>query len=119
MRKSVARAAFLINLIISIAFLYFIYMNMEITVKYICIFTGKMYEASFALMVVLAVAVGFVMGTLSTMVGYYRTNKSLNAYEKKHESLSVHSDEDKAKIKTLEAKIKTLESALDSALSDK
>ena len=48
-----------------------------------------------------------------------KVNALVDAYQKRHENISIQNDSDKAKIAALEAKIATLETALESALKNK
>lgn len=117
MKRNTSIAAFCLNVIISLALLYFIYVNHSYKVTYVCILNNNVYTLPLSLMAILFVFTGMIMGFLSFKITSYRNQKNVSAYERKNESLSVKSEEDTAKIKALEAKIKTLETALDAALN--
>ncbi len=117
MKRNASIAAFCLNIIISIALLYFIYVNHSFKVTYVCILNNNVYTLPLSLMAILFVFTGMIMGFLSSKITSYRNQKAVSAYERKTETLSVKSEEDAAKIKALEAKIQTLEAALEAALN--
>lgn len=117
MKRNASVAAFCLNILISIALLYFIYLNHSYQVTYVCILNHNVYTLPLSLMAILFVFTGMIMGFLSSKITSYRNQKAVSAYERKTESLSVKSEEDAAKIKALEAKIETLETALEAALN--
>ena len=118
MKRNASIAAFSLNIIISMALLYFIYVNHSYKVTYVCILNHNVYSLPLSLMAILFVFTGLIMGFLSSKITSYRNQKAVSAYEMRTESLSVKSEEDEAKIKALEAKIETLEAALESALNN-
>ena len=117
MKRNASIAAFCLNIIISIALLYFIYANHSYKVTYVCILNNNVYTLPLSLMAILFVFTGMIMGFLSSKITSYRNQKAVSAYERKTETLAVKSEEDTARIRALEAKIQTLETALEAALN--
>ena len=58
----------------------------------------------------------YIAGITACLLIKSKTDDLCNAYQKRHESISIENDNSNAKIAALEAKIKTLEAALESAL---
>lgn len=116
MKRYISVAAFSLNVLISLALLYFIYINKAYKVTYVCILNNEVYTLPLSLLAIIFVFTGMVMGFLSSKIASYKNQKTVASYEKKTESLCVKSEADSAKISALEAKIKTLEAALESAL---
>ncbi len=102
--------------VIAAAILYFVYLNAPINIEYRCILNQRMYGASLGKLVLVLSIFSALGGFLYALFLQEHVNKLCNAYKKKNDSIAVKSEEDSAKIKTLEAKIQTLEAALHSAL---
>lgn len=105
-----------IFILINIAVLYFAYINYPNIVTYKCIFNQKVYNLSLGIIAMIFTVAGNMAGFLYSIVLQENIVKMCSAYQKKNENISVKSEEDSARIKTLEAKIATLETALQAAL---
>ena len=62
---------------------------------------------------------GYLAGAALCALYKAKSDALCNAYQKRHENISIEKDNNDAKIATLEAKIATLEIALDKALKNK
>ena len=63
--------------------------------------------------------IGYVAGASICALFKAKSDALCNAYQKRHENISIEKDNNDAKIATLEAKIATLEIALEKALKNK
>ena len=117
MKRNTSIAAFCLNVIISLALLYFIYVNHSYKVTYVCILNNNVYTLPLSLMAILFVFTGMIMGFLSSKITSSRNQQNGSAHARNNDSRSGTSEEDTAKLTALEAKIKTLETALDAALN--
>lgn len=103
-------------LLVSIAVLYFAFINFNNPADYICPFYNKTYALSLGFIIILVFCIGELCGFLLAMIRNENIMSLNNAYQKRNERISVKSEEDSDAIKALEAKIQTLEAALASAL---
>ncbi len=120
MNKTIEKYMYLIiEIAIVLAFTAFIYFNKTTYVTYFCPFMQKMYTTKLIYPALLIFACSHIAGF--ALCAFFKTKVSalVDAYQKRHENISIEKDTDKAKISALEAKIATLEAALDSALKNK
>lgn len=95
----------------------FIYFNFNNITEFFCPVMQKVYTTKLIYITSLFFIIGFIGGGLFSTIKQMKVNNLCNAYQKRHENISIEKDSDKAKIAALEAKIATLEAALDSALN--
>lgn len=95
----------------------FFYFNFSNSVEFFCPIMQKVYTTKLIYILSLFLLAGFTIGVLFSAIKQFKVNNLCNAYQKRHENISVEKDSDKAKIAALEAKIATLETALASALN--
>ena len=120
MNKTIEKYIYIaIELLITAAFIVFLYFNFNQRIEFFCpimqkVYTTKLVYISFLLFIFAQIA-GF------SLCSFFKTNVEAlcNAYQKRHDNISVKNDEDKAKIEVLQAKIQTLEAALEQALNNK
>ncbi len=120
MKKNIQNAMYLIlNILvisITVAFTFFNF-NREI------IFTCPLMQTTFITKMVYIVwaflIIGYVAGVCLCALFKAKSDALCNAYQKRHENISIEKDNNDAKIATLEAKIATLELALAKALKNK
>ena len=120
MNKNIEKYIYLlIETVILAGFIAFIFFNKNAVVTYFCPLMQKMYTTKL-------IYLAFVIFVISNIAGYSlcaflktKVSALVNAYQKRHENISIEKDSDKAKIAALEAKIATLEAALESALKNK
>ena len=120
MNKTIEKYAYLlIDIVVFAAFVVFIYFNKNATVSYFCPLMQKMYTTKLIYLALFIFLVSHCAGF--ALCAFFKTKVSalVDAYQKRHENISIEKDSDKAKIAALEAKIATLEAALDSALKNK
>lgn len=114
------KAIYLIINLIFIAFLFIaMYNNIDKTVLYTCALFKKDFTLNLAGLLFCYSLIGYIAGYFACMFVKSRTESLCNAYQKRHENISIEKDENIAKIASLEAKIQTLEVALESALKNK
>lgn len=108
-----------ILIFVILGFLTFSFFNFNIKTDFFCFIMQKIYSTKLIYIALFFLAAGFAAGY--SLCAYIKTgiDSLCNAYQKRHENISIEKDCDKAKISALEAKIATLEAALDSALKDK
>ena len=95
MNKTVEKYLYiLIEIAVVAAFIAFLIFNWDKTIQFFCPIMQKV----------------FIKTNLEELC---------NAYQKRHENISIQKDDYNAKVEVLEAKIKTLEAALESALKNK
>ena len=94
-----------------------IYYNFNNITEYFCPIMQKVYTTKLIYIMSLFFVLGVATGLLFGNIKRFKVNNLCNAYQKRHENISIEKDSDKAKISALEAKIATLEAALDSALN--
>lgn len=109
----------LVELLIITAFCVFIYFNIDKSAQFFCPLMQKTYTAKLIYLTILHGALGFAAGYILCALLRTKVTELCEAYQKRHENISIQNDGDKARIEVLEAKIKTLEAALDAALKDK
>lgn len=120
MNKSIEKYMYLLVEILIVATLaVFIYFNKNATVAFFCPIMQKMYVTKLIYLTLLIFVLSHTAGF--ALCAFFKTKVSalVDAYQKRHENISIEKDSDKAKIATLEAKIATLETALDNALNNK
>jgi len=93
--------------------------NFDRTTEYFCAAIQQVYSTKLIYLTLSFSVIGFILGFLFNKLLTSKVSDMCNAYQKRHESVSIQNDSDKAKIATLEAKIATLEVALESALKNK
>lgn len=108
-----------INIIIFAGLAAFCYFNMDKTAEYFCPLMQKTYTTHLIFLVSMIFAAAYVAGYAACSIFKQKLSDKCNAYEKRHENISVANESDKARIQTLEAKIETLETALKNALENK
>lgn len=118
--KSIEKMLYiLVNIAVVAVFVAFLYANIDKSVEYFCPIMQKVYTTKLvyiALMIYIAANfAGFAMCAIIKS----KTDELCNAYQKRHENISIAKDSDSARIATLEAKIDTLEAALEAALRNK
>lgn len=106
----------LISIIATIGIVYFGYVNLHNTAIIMCPFQNVNFEISITHLTLLIFAAGAIAGFMFAGFNYAGKIESLQAYKRKFEKMSVQSDCDDTKVKSLEAKIQTLEVALENAL---
>ena len=120
MNKTIEKYMYLlIEVLIVIGFVIFLYFNKNTTVTFFCPIMQKMYVTK---MIYLALFIFLLSHTAGfALCAFFKTRVSalVDAYQKRHENISIEKDTDKAKIAALEAKIATLETALNNALNNK
>lgn len=95
----------------------FIYYNFNNMTEFFCPIMQKVYTTKLIYILSIFFIIGIATGLLISAIKQFKVNNLCNAYQKRHENISIEKDSDKAKIAMLEAKIATLEAALDSALN--
>lgn len=94
------------------------YFNIDTTIQYYCAIFKQTFTIKFIYIAWGYLLAGTIIGLLINQISKSKMLQMYNAYQKRHETSSIENDNDKAKIKTLEAKIATLEAALNSALKN-
>ncbi len=120
MNKTIEKYMYLlIEIAVLIAFIIFIYFNKNASVSYFCPVMQKMYTTKLIYLAILIFVISHTAGF--ALCAFFKTKVSalVDAYQKRHENISIQKDSDNAKIAALEAKIATLEAALESALKNK
>ena len=120
MKKNIEKLTYIIlnffAITITIAFTFFNF-NREI------IFTCPLMQTTYITKMVYIVwgflIIGYVAGASICALFKVKSDALCNAYQKRHENISIEKDNNDAKIATLEAKIATLEIALEKALKNK
>ena len=77
------------------------------------------YTVKVILIPIVVFVCAYISGYMACALIKSKTDDLCNAYQKRHESISIEKDNNNAKIATLEAKIETLEVALQQALKNK
>ena len=77
------------------------------------------YTTKLILIPIITFIVAYISGYMACALLKSKTDDLCNAYQKRHENISIEKDNNDAKIATLEAKIQTLEVALQHALKNK
>lgn len=108
----------LIAIAATLGMAYFTYLNLPNTAIIMCPLQHVNFEISIAHLAVIIFMAGIITGASFSTFNYSGRLDSLKAYKRKHEKMSVQSDSDETRIKTLEEKIKTLEVALENALNN-
>ena len=120
MNKTIEKYLYIsIEIVVTLMFLAFVYFNFSKEVQYFCPIMQKTYTTKLVYLALLIFAAAQAGGFCLSAFLKTKVDALCNAYQKRHESISVEKDNDKAKIAALEAKISTLEAALDSALNNK
>lgn len=120
MNKNIEKYAYiLIETLIVIGFAVFIYFNFERTVQFFCPIMQKVYTTKLVYITAMIFIAAQLGGYALSSFRKTKVTALCDAYQKRHENISVEKDSDKAKITALEAKIATLEAALESALRNK
>ena len=120
MNKTIEKYIYLlIEIVIVASFAVFLYFNRNETVTYFCPIMKNTYSTQLIYFCIMIFVMSHVAGY--ALCAFFKTKVSalVDAYQKRHENISIEKDSDKAKIAALEAKIATLEAALDSALKNK
>lgn len=108
-----------VNFLFFIGITVFICFNFDKTTDYFCPIMQKVYTTHMYILIAIFSLGAYLSGYFLSSLRKITMKALCNAYEKRHENISVQKDNDSAKIATLEAKIKTLEVALESALKNK
>lgn len=97
----------------------FVIFNLDKTVSYTCPVMQKVYTTQLNYLILAVYVIAYIGGY--AFCAFFKTKVSdmCNAYQKRHENISITNETDKARINTLEAKILTLETALKAALDNK
>lgn len=120
MKKNIEKALYiLVDFIVLAGFIAFMYFNSDKTVEFFCPLMQKVYTTNLILLAFLIFIAAFAAGYAVCGIIKSKTDDLCNAYQKRHENISIANDESSARIATLEAKIETLEAALESALKNK
>ncbi len=120
MNKTIEKYIYLfIEIIVVAAFLCFIYFNRNIDISYFCPIMQKVYTTKFIYLALFIFIISNAAGYAFCCFFKTKVSALVDAYQKRHENISIEKDTDKAKIAALEAKIATLETALDNALKNK
>ena len=109
----------LINLLVLLGFVLFVCFNFNKTTEFFCPIMGKVYSTKLVLLTGIQFLAAYISGYILCLIFKQKADKLCDAYQKRHESISVAKDTDAAKIAALEAKIETLEVALETALKNK
>lgn len=120
MNKTIEKYMYiLIDMLIAAAFAVFLFFNWDKAVEYFCPIMQKVYITKLGY-ISLGIFITAQIGGYA-LCAFFKTNiaELCNAYQKRHENISIQKDDDNARIEVLEAKIKTLEVALESALKNK
>lgn len=120
MNKTIEKYMYiLIDILITTAFAVFLFFNWDKSIEYFCPIIQKVYITKLGY-ISLGIFIAAQIGGYA-LCAFFKTNiaELCNAYQKRHENISIQKDDDKARIEVLEAKIKTLEAALESALKNK
>lgn len=104
---------------VAVCFVIFCCFNLNIKTEFFCFVMQKTYITKLVYLSLLFLAAGFAAGYSLCAFIKMKVDNLCNAYQKRHENISIEKDSDKAKISALEAKIATLEAALESALNNK
>lgn len=109
----------LVELLVVIAFCVFVYFNFDKNTEFFCPVMQKVYTTKLIYLAII-VFIGSHIGGFALCSSFKSKVVALcDAYQKRHENISIEKDSDKAKISALEAKIATLEVALADALKNK
>ncbi len=120
MNKNIEKFLYiLIFTAIVICFGIFCYFNFGLKTEFFCFIMQKTYITNLVYLSALFLAAGFAAGYSLCAFIKMKLDNLCDAYQKRHENISIEKDTDKAKISALEAKIATLEAALESALNNK
>ena len=120
MNKKIEKFIYITVLVLIIlGFALFSYFNFNYKTEFFCFVMQKTYSTRLVYLGLLFLSAGFAAGYC--LCAYIKTAVAslCDAYQKRHENISIEKDSDKAKISALEAKIATLEAALESALNNK
>ena len=107
----------ILNLLVTVAFIYFMYLNAEQTISIFWIDKSLLNIPLYILLVAVYV-VGQIFATLATSgaISIFSKNKQQKNQNKYVEKISVDKESAELKVQVLEEKIKTLEVALMKAL---
>lgn len=120
MNKTIQKYIYiLLEVTILIGFGAFIFFNKDTSISYYCPLMQKTYTTNFVYISLFLFVVSHFGGYMLCAFLNTKVNALVDAYQKRHENISIQNDSDKAKIAALEAKIATLEIALESALKNK
>ncbi len=120
MKKNIEKIIYiLLNIAVIAGFAAFIFFNFDKTAQYFCPIMQKTFTTSIAGLGFMIFLTAYISGFVLCLLIKSRTDELCNAYQKRHENISIEKDENTAKIAVLEAKIQTLETALENALKNK
>ena len=119
MKKNIEKLLYiLINLIVFAGIALFIYFNASRSVEFFCPLMQRTFSTKLIYLTIIHFAAAYIAGIAICAFIKSKTDELCNAYQKRHENISIEKDENVAKIAALEAKIETLEAALESALKN-
>lgn len=120
MNKNIEKYMYiLLETLVIIGFAVFAYYNFDKTVQFFCPIMQKVYTTKLVYLSAMIFIASQLGGYALSSFRKTKVTALCNAYQKRHENISVEKDSDKAKITALEAKIATLETALEAALKNK
>ena len=104
------------EILILIGIGFFSYYNFNQDVQFFCFLMQKVYVTKLIFLALFFAILGFAAGFILRTIAGLKVAQMCDAYQKRHENISIEKEDDKARIGVLEAKIKTLETALEAAL---
>lgn len=120
MNKNIEKYMYItVEVLIIAGFCVFAYFNFEKNTEFFCPIMQKVYTTKLVYITGLMFFAAQVGGFALSAFFKSGVTALCDAYQKRHENISIEKDSDKAKIAALEAKIATLETALEAALRNK
>ena len=117
MKKNIEKTLYIfINIIVIAIAIAFTFFNFNREIIFTCPIKQTTYITQMAYIVWAFLIIGYVAGASVCALIKAKSDALCNAYQKRHENISIEKDHNDAKIATLEAKIATLETALEKAL---
>ena len=118
MKKNITNLVYIfLNFFVIAGFILFVYFNFDKMTNYYCFILQKEYTTKLYILSSMIFVAAYLSGFMLCKVLNSKTNQLCNAYQKRHENISIENDENSAKIASLQAKIETLETALNKALN--
>ena len=120
MIKKIEKTAYIIiNILAILLFAFFVFLNNPRMVEITNPFDLHTYTIKLLIIPITFFVTAYIAGYFACSFFKSKTDDLCNAYQKRHENISIEKDNNDAKIATLEAKIQTLEVALEQALKRK
>lgn len=118
MKKNIQKKIYILLSIAILLFIaYFVFLNNPRILLITNPLKVEAYDVSANIVFICIAVLSYIAGVLNGLLFKSKTDELCQAYEKRHENISIQKDSNDAKIATLEAKIATLEAALEKALN--